>query len=157
MAVVEQGLTSHQTHYTSRRSYRGRNCVKALKEDGFYGLGFNPIRSTPPESACVFNDYKTTQNNSSHKCTHGRWTGKKDKQYYTPLSEHRWGAHVPVIDLKPVAGYITKTVLCACLACCQTYSHFPSSECPMPFQIVLIHTTVITDFHKLCNRVCVLH
>ena len=51
--LIEQGLTSHQTHY---RSYRGRfygsndqtNSVKALKEDRSKGLGFNPIRSTPP-------------------------------------------------------------------------------------------------------------
>jgi len=30
------------------RSYDPANSVKALKEDRSYGLGFNPIRSTPP-------------------------------------------------------------------------------------------------------------
>jgi len=52
--LIEQGLTSHQTHYRSSRgrfyrSYDQTNSVKALKETSWscrYGL--NPTRTTPP-------------------------------------------------------------------------------------------------------------
>jgi len=70
--LIEQGLTSHQTHY---RSYRGRfygsndqtNSVKALKEDRSKGLGFNPIRSTPPCSQWYSN--YAVWNKKKHKYT----------------------------------------------------------------------------------------
>jgi len=42
----ESGLNANLT----LKNYQSINNVKALKEDRSQGLGFNPIRSTPPRS-----------------------------------------------------------------------------------------------------------
>ena len=81
--LIEQGLTSHQTHYSLFIGHIGEgfygsndptNSVKALKEDRSKGLGFNPIRSTPPCSRW-YNNYavwnkKTQIHTNTNKSMH---------------------------------------------------------------------------------------
>ena len=74
--LIEEGLTSHQTHYRSYRdgfygSNDPTNSVKTLKKDRSKGLGFNPIRSIPPCSQwynnyAVWNKKNTNTNKSTH-------------------------------------------------------------------------------------------
>ena len=76
--LIEEGLTSHQTHY---RSYRGRIFMGQMTQPTVSKhwrkigpeLGFNPIRSTPPCSHW-YNNYavwnKTQIHTNTNKSTH---------------------------------------------------------------------------------------